>query len=94
MHYFKVTASNGLCGCDDEWLIETEEEDLDFDSDVLEMYAYESGYAGMENDDDYWGSEDEEYDNYYKAIAENSVWDEISEEEFIRLRDEEGWDVR
>ena len=96
MHYFKVTASNGLCGCDDEWLVETEEEDLVF-GDILEAYAYESGYAGMENDDDLWGSENEEdgeYDLYYEAIAENSVWDEISEEEFIKLRDEEGWDVR
>ena len=96
MKYFLVKAGNGLCGCDDEWITETEKDELNFDSDVLEAYAYESGYCGMENDSDFWGEDlwDDDCDPYYDAIAENSYWEEITEEEFIRLRDEEGWDVR
>lgn len=97
MHYFKVIASNGLCGCNDEWLVETEEKDLDF-YDILEQYAYEGGYAGIEYDEDMWAEYDEEDNDssvgYENAICENTVWDEISEEEFIKLRDEEGWEVR
>lgn len=96
MKYFLVYAGNGLCGCDEEWITETEKENLDFCPDVLEMYSYEGGYAGMENDSDFWGEDlwDDDCDAYYDAIAENSGWDEISEEEFIRLRDEEGYEVR
>ncbi len=94
MHYFLVNARNSLCGCDESWITETEREDLEFESDILEVYSYADGYAGMENDDDLWESEDEDYDPYYAAIADYSTWDEISEEEFIRLRDEEGYDVR
>ena len=89
IYYFKVFASNGVCGCDEEWLVETEEEDLDF-TDILEQYSYESGYAGAEYDEE----NDDPDVGYENAICENSSWEEITEEEFIRLRDEGGWEVR
>lgn len=98
MKYFKVFASNGCCGCDEEWLTTTEEDDLDFYEDVLQSYSYESGYAGSEYDEDMWAEYDEEDNDptvgYENAICENTYWEEITEEEFIRLRDEEGWDER
>lgn len=97
MHYFKVFASNGICGCDEEWLVETEKEDLDFYEDILCYYTYECGYAGMEYDEDDWAEYDEEdndpYVGYENAICENSSWEEISKEEFEMLRDEEDWTV-
>lgn len=98
MKYFEVHASNGLCGCDEEWVTATEKDDLDFYEDVLQQYSYESGYAGMEYDEDEWAENDEEDGDpavgYENAIGENSSWEEITEEEFARLRDEEGWDER
>lgn len=97
MKYFKVFASNGLCNCEEEWIISTEKDDLDFYDDVLGQYSYESGYAGMENDDDYWTESyegDDPLENYEDAIAEYSYWEEITYEEFIHLRDEEDWEER
>jgi len=98
MKYFKVFASNGLCGCDEEWLTVTEKNDLDFYNDVLGQYSYEGGYAGFEYDVDMWAEYDEENNDpnvgYENAICEYSVWEEITEEEFVRLRDEEGLEER
>lgn len=98
MKYFEVHASNGLCGCDEKWVTATEKDDLDFYEDVLQYYSYESGYAGFENDEDEWAENDEEDGDpavgYENAICEYSSWEEITEEEFVRLRDEEGWDER
>lgn len=97
MKYFRVFASNGLCTCEEEWITSTEKDDLDFYDDVLGQYSYETGYAGMENDDDYWAECDEEcdpFDGYENAISEYSYWEEITYEEFIHLRDEEDWEER
>ena len=98
MKYFRVHASNGLCGCNEEWITTTEEDDLDFYEDVLGQYSYESGYAGMEYDEDDWAENDEEDNDpvvgYENAISDYSSWEEITKEEFIYLRDEEGLEER
>ena len=91
MKYIKVSVGNGYCGCDEEYLLEESDganEDEIFD-DILGTYSYESGAAGIDPDDE----EFEEY-SYEDCIADNTSWDEIDEEEFIRLRDEENWEVR
>ena len=87
MIFYRVTMGNGFLGCDEEFLTSSEQ-DLNF-WDLLEMYAYTDGAAGLD-------LEDEEFEEcpYEEWIADNSYWEEISEEEFILLRDEEGWEVR
>lgn len=87
MIFYRVTMGNGLCGYDEEFLTSSEQ-DLNF-WDLLEMYTYTDDTAGIY-------LEDEEFEEcpYEEWIADNSYWEEISEEEFILLRDEKGWEVR
>ena len=87
MIFYRVTMGNGLCGYDEEFLTSSEQ-DLNF-CDLLEMYTYTDDTAGRYLEDE----EFEEY-SYEEWIADNTYWEEISEEEFILLRDEEGWEVR
>ena len=91
MRYIQVFASNGFCGCNEEYLLE-EPDNVNDDwiySDILDTYTCESGAYGMNPDDE----EFEEY-SYEDYIADNTTWEEITEEEFIDLRDNEGWEVR
>ena len=90
MIFYRVTMGNGLCGYDEEFLTSSEQ-DLNF-WDLLEMYTYTNDTAGIYLE----GEECEEFEecSYEEWIADNSYWEEISEEEFICLRDEEGWEVR
>lgn len=91
MRYWKIFMSNGFGGCDEEFLTTTEGDyELEFE-EVLDMYSYESGAAGVDTADP--EEFDEEY-TYTDRICEYSTWDEIDEEEFIQLRDEEDWEVR
>ena len=92
--YWKVECSNGVSGCDDNFVTVTEDAEFT-ETDLLDYYAYESGYAGMENDD--WeenGDFDNTDDNYHSAILENSCYDEITEDEYNYLIEEEGWEGR
>ena len=91
MKYFKVEVGNGYCGCDEEWVTETEADDLNFWDDILEQYSYQTGFAGMDEDE---FDEDEFGETYEDKICENAFWEEISYDEFIRLQDEEGWEQR
>ena len=88
MIFYRVTMGNGFCGYDEEFLTSSKQ-DLNF-WDLLEMYTYTDDTAGLDLE------EDEEFEEcpYEELIADNSCCEEISEEEFIRLRDEEGWEVR
>lgn len=88
MRYWKVTMGNGFCGCDDEFLTTTENSDLTFE-DCLEMYSYTDGAAGLSPDD-------EEFEDcpYEEHIADNSSWEEIEEEEYQYLVNDEGWEVK
>lgn len=92
MGYYKIECSNGLCGCDDYYLLELGEDPTA--ADILETYVYTSGYAGQENDIEDGESYDDYMERYEQDILEYSCWVEITEEEFIRLRDEESWEVR
>ncbi len=91
MRYLLVEAGNGFCGCNEEYLLEVRDEadDEEIFNDILDTYTYETGAAGLDPDDEEF--EDYSYEEY---IADNSGWEEITEEEFIRLRDEEGYEVR
>ena len=98
MRYWKVKCGNGYCGCDEEWLMETEN---DFElgcHDIYDVYSYADGAAGInpisEEDEDFDEENDISAEEYEADIFENMCWEEISEEEFIELRDEEGWEVR
>jgi hypothetical protein len=90
MRYFSVSCGNGYCGCDEEWLMESE---VDLDpEEVYDCYTYTEGAAGLRIGDDEF--DDIAEDEYYENIMENIYFEEISEEEFKRLRDEESWEVR
>lgn len=95
MRYFKAEMSNGYCGFDDEFLLQFDDEtanDLDFVWNcALEAYDYLEGGGGL---DPYNGEEYEYYEQYLDDIGDYSSLDEISEKEFLELRDEEGWEVR
>lgn len=88
MKYWKVVMGNGFCGCDEEFVTRTENRDLFFD-DCLMMYTYENGAAGLDPDDE----EFEEY-SYEDYILDNSYWEEIDEEEYLHLVNDEDWEVR
>ena len=82
MRYWKVEMGNGYCGCDEEFVTKTNDnEELNFE-DCLCMYSYSDGAAGID-------LEDEEFEEYtYADIAEDSTWEEITEEEYQFLINE------
>lgn len=89
MKYYKVEMSNGYCGCDDNFVVTTDDDtELSFE-DCMEMYAYADGAACIDPDDEEFA----EY-SYEEHIAENSFCEEISEEEYRKLVDEESWEER
>ena len=89
MRYWKVEMGNGYCGCDEEFVTRTiDNEDLDFE-ECLSMYSYEGGVAGLNPDD-----EEFEECSYEECIAENTTWEEITKEEYQSLIDEDGLEER
>lgn len=88
MRYWKVEMGNGYCGCDEEFVTTTEDNDLTFE-DCLDMYAYADGAGGIDPDDE----EFEEY-SYVEYISDNTTWEEIKEEEYQSLINDEYWEVR
>ena len=89
MRYWKVKMGNGYCGCDEEFVTTTtENNDLIFE-DCLDMYAYVDGAAGINPNDE----EFEEY-SYEECISDNTTWEEIEEEEYYSLVNDEDWEVR
>lgn len=88
MKYWKVEMGNGYCGCNEEFVTRTEGNDLTFE-DCLDMYSYTDGAAGLSPDD-------EEFDEipYEECISDCTTWEEITEEEYQALIDEDGWEER
>ena len=94
--YYKVNCGNGCCGCDEEWLMEITDSYELIAEEVIDCYSYESGAAGINPDDPEFDPDSEEFEGetYEEMIYDNLSFEEISEEEFKNLRDEEGWEVR
>lgn len=88
MRYWKVEMSNGYCGCDEEFVTATENNELTFE-DCLDMYTYTDGAAGIDPSDE----EFEEY-SYEECISDNTSWEEIEEEDYRSLINDEDWEVR
>ena len=88
MKYWKVEMGNGYCGCDEEFVTRTEDNDLTFE-DCLDMYSYTDGAAGL-------SPNDEEFDEipYEECISDCTTWEEITEEEYQALIDEDWWEER
>ena len=78
MRYWKVEMGNGYCGCDEKFVTTTGDNDLTFE-DCLDMYAYTDGAAGL---------------NPEECISDNTTWEEIEEEEYQSLINDEDWEVR
>lgn len=96
MRYWKVEMGNGYCGCYEEFVTTTEGYELSF-CDCLGMYSYEYGAAGIEPVDDEEEAEESGQpttEEYEARIADDSYWEEIDEEEFNRLVNEEDWEER
>ena len=78
MHYYVVNMSNGLCGCDEDFIIKNESE-LTWD-DFVEHYTYRNGICC--DMDDY------DEDEYLEDINNYSSYEEISKEKFDLLKNE------
>lgn len=89
MKYYKVEMGNGYCGCDDNFVVTTDDDTELSLADCMEMYVYADGAAGINPDDEEFA----EYP-YEENVADNSTWEEISEEEYRKLVDEEYWEER
>ena len=78
MKYWKVTCSNGFCGCDEEFYFEEENEDKAY---LMGQYFLEDDYGFYDPDERFVNLEDkEEVEDYYAGL-EYQV-DEISKEEY------------
>lgn len=85
MKYFKITCSNGYCGCDEEWYEEADDNAIEYDFDLDD---YLQGYAFLEPDsrfvdrDDY--ETEEEYEEAYAEYQAEICVDieEITREEY------------
>lgn len=77
MHYYVVNMSNGLCGCDEDFIIKNESE-LTWD-DFVENYTYRDGVYDMDDYDE---------DEYLEDINTYSSYEEISKEKFDLLKNE------
>lgn len=89
MKYYKVEMGNGYCGCDDNFVVTTDDDTELSLADCMEMYVYADGAAGINPDDEEFA----EYP-YEENVADNSTWEEISEEDYRKLVDEEYWEER
>lgn len=76
MHYYVVNMSNGLCGCDEDFIIKNESE-LTWDN-FVDHYTYRDGVSG--DMDDY------DEDEYLENINDYSSYEEISKEKFDSLK--------
>lgn len=77
MHYYVANMSNGLCGCDEDFIIKNESE-LTWD-DFIEKYTYRNGVCYMDDYDE---------DEYLEDINTYSSYEEISKEKFDLLKNE------
>ena len=89
MKYFKITCSNGYCGCDEEWyeVADDSATESDFEcDDYLQSYGFYDPDARFVDPDDYDTEEEylEVYDDYQANIC-ISV-EEITEEEYKEER--------
>lgn len=78
MRYWKVTCSNGFCGCDEKFYFEEENEDK---ANLMGQYFLEDDYGFYDPDERFVNLEDEEeVEDYYDSLE---YWvDEISKEEY------------
>jgi hypothetical protein len=88
MKYFKITCSNGYCGCDEEWFEEAEDTATadDFNcEDYLQNYGFYDPDARFIDPDDF--ETEEEYEEAYADYQANISIDveEITREEYDRL---------
>lgn len=94
MVYFKITYSNGHCGCDDEYYVQLNDEEANKIDYIFEeyfgWYAFNNDERFMddvdaedyENEEDYKTALYEREDVYDELIRENSTYTEITKEEY------------
>ena len=75
MHYYVVNMSNGLCGCDQDFIIKNASK-LTWD-DFVEKYTYRYRVCDMDDYDE---------DEYLEDINDYSSYEEISKEKFDSLK--------
>lgn len=78
MKYWKVTCSNGFCGCDEEYYFKAENEDM---AELIGQEFLEADYSFYDPDERFVDLDDErEVEDYYAGLE---YWvDEISKEEY------------
>ncbi len=83
MKYYKITCSNGYCGCNEDFYEELEDdENIDEIADdiLFNYYGFaepDGRFVGKSWDDEIT---DEEYDEYQQNLCVD--WEEITEEEY------------
>lgn len=94
MVYFKITYSNGYCGCEDEYYVKLNDEDANkidqifedcFDYYIFnddERYMDDINLEDYENEDDYETALYTRADAYNELIQYNSTYEEITKEEY------------
>lgn len=98
--YLKVKCGNGYCGCDEEWLMEIDENasDKEIVEDIRNTYTYLEGADGLNpkdpDEEDFEPDYDISWDEYDENISDRISWEEISQEEFKRLNEEEWFEIR
>lgn len=94
MHYYFGTYSNGYCGCNEEYLLSGNEDELEmykiFEDSLLDVYScaypderfievYSYEYDSEEEYEEAWGNAEEEY---HERCYENSSLEEITKEQY------------
>ena len=76
--YFKITCSNNYCGCDEEFYVKENENEIDDIADeILTNY-----YSFFEPDDRFIDTDDDEaYEDYQENCCVD--YEEITEEEYL-----------
>ena len=102
--YVKAYMSNGLCGCDEEYVMAIDIPEYITDDNIkllhvwdviLENYTYEYGFCGIETyeeDAEELGYDLDEW--YHECLKDNCCYDTISKEEFDRIVEEGEIEVR
>ena len=100
MRYWKVEFGNGFCGCNEEFVYQQEDDEMDVEESFLDFimayYTYAEGAAGIDigSDEEVEAGEAEMTDEEYtQNVLDYSYLEEITREEYDELV-EEGWEER
>ena len=89
MHYYKFHCSNGYCGCEENYY-EKSEKEVTNDDLWATLADYLSAYSFLNPDERFVDNleDEEEVQDYYDLINEDSYFNEVSEKEYLENADD------